>query len=358
MAPLPGSTLQGLDTMSFTVAHLQFFDTKWAEREEKLLARIRRWAKAEFNDAHEGRGNVFYPFAGADFMTIAALYPNAEQYLMFGLEREGPAPGPEWLTALNRNIVGRDMENFRVALDDILGVSFFMTNDMQGDLTRSQFQGTTPILLAFIARSGYTVLKVEQVMLNREGKVVVNPNPPVKFTDFTPFDTLVTGMRIFFTGQDTNFVQQLVYVQCDISNEGLNKTPGFVAYMKGLKPASGFVKSASYLMHYPEFHTFRDIFMEACEQWLQDDTGVMYRDIDQNKYSLAFYGKYLAPIPLFHLRAQADLKQAFASNPNVKPLDFGMGYTWRPENCNLLFIRHKRAAAPQNSPNAAAAPSH
>lgn len=345
MDPMPGSTTNSLDSLPESLRHRNFFNQAWDERENKWLGKLRTWARQEFPQAVDWRGNVFYPFAGADFMTISAIYPTGENYLMFGLEREGNLPTREVTAAYNRSKLPASFQRMEVALDDILNFTFFKTNDMQGDFIHTEFQGTTPILLAFMARSGYTILKLEPVIVQADGSLIVNPNPPTRFNDFQPFDTEVTGMRIWFTGQDTNFIQNLVYLQCDISNGGLDKTPQLGKYLEAYKPSVGFIKAASYLFHLGEFTRIRDYFMTNNELWVQDDTGPRYADIDQTKYDIRMYGHYIKPIALFSNRAQADLRAAFQDSARVRPLPFPIGYTYAPGTSNLLVVNQKGARA-------------
>lgn len=343
LPPEEGSTLQGIDELPAMEGYRNNLDAQWAAKRERLLDKLRPWAKEQFPEAFASERNVFYPFSGPDFLTVVNLYPDARRYFMFGLEREGPAPGKTWLQNLNRSKLPNDLRNMQISMNDIMGLTFFKTKDMAGDFIRTQFQGATPLLLAFIARTGHRVVHVEQIMIDNKGEVVPHPNPPRKPKAFTPYDSTVTGMRIYFHRDDRpEYIQSVVYVQCDVENKGLAKTPQFVEFMQNLKPASGFIKSASYLLHYGSFTRMKNIFQGACELWLQDDTGCRLQDIDRSEFEITFYGNYVRPIPLFRARYQQDLRDEYTKEGNTRPMPFGMGYTSRPTNTNLQLMRRKQ----------------
>ena len=207
----------------------------------------------------------------------------------------------------------------------------------------SQFTGTTPILLAFLARRGQEVGKVEPVYLTTDAKVIPLPDS-MQHTNVYQMksrDAKVTGMRIYFRADDQSPWQIVEYWNTNVDNQGFQKTPHFKAYLLAQKPCTGYVKSASYLMHYASFDTMREIYFDICEVFLQDDTGTPYQYIPKDKFDIHLYGKYAQPIPLFSRRYQADLKKSYQRDSNRKDIDFGMGYTSRPHNSNLLIARRK-----------------
>lgn len=341
LEPLEGSKLNGLEERPEAVEFRQFYDKAWEMRKTKLIDRLEPWAEQELAAEHKSTRNVFYPFSGPDFFTVHTLYPKANTYVMFGLEKEGLLPDTAWLNALKTNRLADDFLNMKKSLDDILYLTFFKTKDMGGDFIRSQFTGSLPVLLGFIARKKQEVLLVEPVTVSPQGKLLVNQNPPQKLSDMQPRDTVVTGMRVWFRAKAGAPIQQVMYFGTDVVDEEIKDTPHFVTYLESLKPASGYVKSASYLMHYGSFSTVRNTLFKVVETWMQDDTGVAFDLIPKDEWDIWYYGKYDRPIQLFRNRFQQSLWNKYNKENLAQDMPFGMGYTSREYNSNVIICRRK-----------------
>ncbi len=348
LTPKDGSLLKGIDDVTVRAELKQFralFDDRWENRNEKLVSKLHGFSEREMPEAHKSDRTVFYPFAGADIHTAHALFPNANKYIMFGLEPEGLVPDPNWLDDLDRNRLGRDIQGISVMVDDILGLSFFKTRDMEKDMVNYQFNGTTPILLAFLARRGQEVGLVQPVRLTEDAKVDVIPESEryTSVREMQARDKKVTGMQIFFRADENSPWQIVEYWSTNVRDNGLAATPHFEEYLRAQKPANGYAKAASYLMHKPYFSKIRDIMLDICEVFMQDDSGMPYRAIPKDVFNVHLYGKYDRPIPLFSNLYQGDLKQLYQTDSTCKELDFGMGYSNRPHNCNIIIAKRKDA---------------
>jgi hypothetical protein len=336
LPPLPESQLDSLDYRPEAKTHQAFFAKAWEWKEKKLLNPLSQWAKSELAQERQKAQTVFYPFSGPDFMTIHTLYPNAERYILIGLESEGQIPP---LEQIKKQLLPATLDNLRVALNDILNYSFFKTNDMRAELNRYQIRGTLPILLAFIARRGNTVLSLEHIQINKEGKV--EPSSPE--TTQLPEDSVVTGIQIKFRATDSSAVQTLQYFSANINDTYIKKLRGVIAFLKSLKPAYAYLKSASYLMHTEHFSTIRNIILGVSQSLLQDDSGIALRYFDKSQWELIFYGAYTSPIPLFASRYQAELRKIYDRKEGVRPLPFGIGYQFREGTSNLMLARKKNS---------------
>jgi hypothetical protein len=336
LPPLPESKLDSLDYRSETKTHQAFFSKAWEWKEQKLLTPLSQWAKSELAEERQKAQTVFYPFSGPDFMTIHTLYPNAERYVLIGLESEGQIPP---LEQIKKQLLPATLDNLRIALNDILNYSFFKTNDMRVELNRYQIRGTLPILLAFIARKGNTVLNIEHIQINREGKI--EPSSPE--TKQLPEDSVVTGVQIKFRATDNAAAQTLEYFSANISNTYIKKLRGMTAFLESLKPTYTYLKSASYLMHAHHFSAIRNIVLDVSQSLLQDDSGIALRYFDKSRWELMFYGTYTSPIPLFASRYQADLRKIYDRKEGVRPLPFGIGYQFREGTSNLMLARKKNS---------------
>ena len=61
----------------------------WKQFQEPNLERMRTWWKGR---APATYSTVFYPFGGPDIANALALFPDADTYLLFGLEAPGAIP--------------------------------------------------------------------------------------------------------------------------------------------------------------------------------------------------------------------------------------------------------------------------
>jgi hypothetical protein len=88
----------------------------------------------------------------------------------------------------------------------------------------------------------------------------------------------------------------------------------------------------------------REFLLAHSATILQDDTGIPVRFFKPGDWELRPFGRYLGPIPLFGGRYQRQLSDIFRSQ-RAKPIPFGVGYRWRPNESNLLLaVRQQRGA--------------
>ena len=204
---------------------------------------------------------------------------------------------------------------------------------MRAQLHHGQLNGTLPILYAFLARSGKTVTDV--------GFITLDPDGTAKPSDGVPIKGVPNGVKIGFTSGDGK-PQTLYYFSTDVSNGGV-KTSGFLEFCKRLGTGDAFVKSASYLMHNDSFSMVCDSLGHTATI-VQDDTGVPVRFFKSADWELRPFGRYLGPIGLFSGRYQRQLADVFRAN-RAKPIAFGVGYRWRPNESNLLLATRQQRKA-------------
>jgi hypothetical protein len=127
--------------------------------------------------------------------------------------------------------------------------------------------------------------------------------------------------------------QSLYYFKTDLSNGGGNGT--FLAFCKRHAPGASLIKSASYLMHDGGFSTVRNFLLANSTVIVQDDSGIPYRDFDQNRWNVKLYGVYEGPISLFAKHYQPDLAAAFERSRSGN-LGFAFGYAWQVQKGLLM----------------------
>lgn len=319
LAPSAGSPLEPLTRDAAWQAHARYFDKAWADLERRQLGKIRAWSARHVPDRSPV---VFYMFSGPDFLYADAFFEGAQTYVLSGLEPVGTVPD---LTALPQRTLGAELRGLQHSLNSVLAFSFFITKKMKTELRDGRLTGTLPILYTFLARSGKTVRETTLVSLNPDGTVTPLDGPIEKGAS--------PGVKILFSS-GSGAEQTLYYFNTDLSNWGL-KTSGFLAFCKGLGQGDSLVKSASYLMHSDGFSTVRDFLVESSAALVQDDSGVPLRFFDEADWRLAAFGRYMKPIGIFSPKTyQPRMRDLFA---RAEPLDFGIGYRWRPKESNLLL---------------------
>ncbi|WP_139247731.1 hypothetical protein [Hyphomicrobium sp. CS1GBMeth3] len=319
LVPSAGSALEPLTKDAAWQAHATYFNKAWADLDHRQLSKIKAWSAMH---VPQRKPVVFYMFSGPDFLYADAFFDGAEIYVLSGLEPVGAIPD---LTTLPPKALRSELRGLQSSLNSVLSFSFFITKKMKEDLKGGQLTGTLPILYTFLARSGKTVHETTLVSLNADGTVMPLAGPIEKGAS--------PGVKILFSSAGGRH-QTLYYFNTDLSNWGL-KSSGFLTFCKGLGQGDSFVKSASYLMHSDGFSTVRDFLIEHSAALVQDDSGVPLRFLNGADWRVTVFGRYMKPISIFAPKTyQSDMRDLFRK---AEPLDFGIGYRWRPNESNLML---------------------
>ena len=206
MMPSANSPLMPLTKDPAWQRHAKFFDTAFAQLEQRQLSKIRAWSETNLAAP---RPTMFYMFSGPDFLYANAFYSKATTYVLSALEPPGSVPD---LARLPRGGVGAALYSVERSLGSILSFSFFITKQMKTDLHAGQINGTLPVLYVFLARSGKTIKSVTPVALDDKGAAY--------FANENPGPNAVRGARIIFAGTD-GVEKTLYYFSTDLSNSGV-----------------------------------------------------------------------------------------------------------------------------------------
>ena len=322
--PVRDTPLESYVNVPGWTTHATDLDQAWKQLDQRQLARIRAWAPQALGAAYQDTAPMYYMFSGPDFLYANAFFPNANTYILCGVEPVGPIPD---VTQVPRPALGSALANLRKSLDNVLSFSFFITKNMKVDLRQQQLSGTLPILYVFLARAGCTINTVDLVYLDKSGAFV----PPGKGT--TP------GVKIVFTGPAAPS-QTLYYFTTDLANWALKVNPNFGKFCEQQGMGLTLLKAASYLMHSENFSQVRGYLLAHSKIILQDDSGIPYRYFARNKWDIHFHGRYVGPISRFLKHGQLDLARDNASAA-PSPLPFSFGYQWQPSRSSLMVATPK-----------------
>jgi len=335
IAGLPATETEPYASLTRSAAWQRYaaaMDSSWTRAEKQRFGKMRNWATHQLS--REGTANtVFYPFSGPDFIHAYTFFPEADHYYLFGLEPIGDLPD---LRDKPVTETIRYCEAVRTALRDIFQRSYFQTKRMLTDLP--QINGVVPLICVFLVRTGNVVTNVQPLLLLDNGQTMnwkgARTQSPKK---------LPRVVRIDFLDAASRKPKSLFYYSGDLSDAGIKARPALQQYLNQLPDdCAGYVKSASYLMHYGAFSTIRNAMLNKCKTLLQDDTGIAYQYFDPQQWQIRLYGSYLPPIAEFKNRFQKDLNTAYLDSTQVvQPLPFDLGYHWGDDKDNLLLAVKK-----------------
>lgn len=334
LPPSAGSPLGPLTENPAYRAQAAKFAQTWQHFEERQLSRARAWADRELAPVRPQVPVLYYTFSGPDIVYANAFFPDCRTYVLCGLEPAGQIPD---LPSLAPQEFGRSLGRLYASLKNVLALSFFKTSEMDSDFRHTDLPGTTPVLMTFLARLGKTVRSAELVAVDRDGREIPRASSDVIGENLTP------GVKIKFDSGPGTPAQTVYYFTADISTEGLEKNPGFANFCRTLEPGAGLVKAASYLLHSEPFSGTRDFLMERCKFILQDDTGIPAAVFTDRQWQVRPYGRYVRPIEMFSGYYQKKLAEIYAGSDR-KPLDFGVGYYYRIDECNMIMAARDEGA--------------
>ena len=325
------SELYELSQSESFVNYLKSFDLSWSKLEQKRLSKMRTWAEAELADLNKNIKTLFYPFSGPDFLYAQTFFPNTKKIIMFGLEPIGNIPDM-------KNIPKEKLSEFFGALnysiEDALSLSFFKTMDMGKELNSALINGSLPIILLFVVRTGHDIVDIKPTEIDKDGKMVYIDS----FKNLKGEASYNKGAEITYVDTGDTVLRKLVYFSANVADGGLGINPNSKKYLENIENGvTTMIKSASYLMHNSYFSVVRNAVLDKSVAFLQDDSGIAYIYIDKTKWDIKLYGVYNCPISMFANRFEKELKEAY-NKEKVNPIYFQYGYG---ATCGLLLARKK-----------------
>lgn len=311
-------------TDSSTLKAFNKLNRIWDYKTKKTLLPIAQWIKEEKYDITNKSTLVFYPFSGPDFEFAAAFYPEADEYVLCGLE---PA-GNDSALIFSRQLT---VDSFLTKAENYFFYSsrfgFFRTLDMEQQFKK---RGVIDIIAFYLKRAGAQIGKVETY--HWENGV------------FAKADTSKQSNVVHFDFQfPSGKVSSLYYFSKDLSNAGLTADSMWLAWVKNRannKQLVSLTKSASYLMHTPYFSMVRNFILENSVLHIQDDSGIDYGHMKKTGRPVKLYGTYSRVIPLFKNKFQLDLKEAYTTDSSMrKTMPFQIGYNLKVGEANLQVMQ-------------------
>jgi hypothetical protein len=311
----------------------------WKQFQQPNLERMRTWWRGR---APAKYSTVFYPFSGPDIGNALAFFPDADSYLMFGLEPPGTIPD---LKAMEEEAISSGLNELKASLSTILQVNYFFTKAMEKKLGKGSFNSVTGLLLFFLAMSDCEVTGARRIAIG-EGGALVQGTAADDSTSGRP-RARVPGVEITFRRSGSK-AQTIRYFMVNVADAYVVKSsPGFIPYLKSQGRFVTMIKSASYLMHKEgiqepaHFEQIRSLILMQSDFVVQDDSAVPLRLFARDAWKLQFHGRYEAPTPEFGKYLQKDLKVEMQRNSTGR-LPFSYGYAYKQDESNLMTAERAR----------------
>lgn len=338
LAGLPGrgtSPLKLLESDPAWREHSRRMDAMFADFSGRRAPQMREFARTELGRRADLACPVFYPFSGADALTLLTFFPGRKTYVMAALEPPGRVPLPRELPAES---LPRLLPPLASTLESLLHKSFFVTREMDRQLRGQITDGVAWPLLIQLARSGYVITGHEYITLDGKGK------PALRHQDTRRAQSgLNRGLRLHLADPESSSPLVLYYFSLNLDDAHLRANPAFLKFVASLGPVCTMLKATSYMLHDSGFSRIRSLILDRSSLILQDDTGIPWRFLSSGAWDVQLYGDYEQPYgKVFQFRLQRDLRAAYESPQNrVKPLQFRIGYGAGRVTSNLQIARRK-----------------
>lgn len=306
------------------------FDKRWMSFDSTRLRNLRKFKTEEISKIVKPQHTLFYPFSGPDILYSQTFFPEADKFVMIGLEPVGSFPE---FDKKEKDSLDAYFSKVNTSLNAILKFSFFRTQSMKEDLKNEEVDGTLHLLVLFLKRTNNTLCSVKPITVDSLGNVKYIGS----LADLKKLKTNTKGVEISFSDKNHQ-PKTLCYFSLNASDGGLKSNKGFVNYLKNMGSINTYLKGASYLMHKNYFSIIRNTILNQSQHVIQDDSGMAFHYFTESssKWDYTFYGKYLKPIPMFSQFYQPDLDSLYKQQGS-KAIGFGIGYNFKDQNSNLMI---------------------
>lgn len=329
LAGLPQKSYQA-DT-GFSKKYVTGIQDEWSKLDSEFIQPILTWTKQNINHSLKGNKTCFYPFSGADFLYANAFFPDADNYILIGLEPAGSINDPSKMN-------DKDLADYLFSCNKAMFMShdkgFYRTNSMKVDFSKKYLDGTVHNILFYVARRGYSISGIDYFELD-----TTTGKPIYTKAEFGAKNDKY-GVKVRYI--DGNIEKSIYYMQYDLWNPKLEKKQELFKFVDSFGGHYLFLKAASYLSQYPQYSLIHDYMMKSSTLVIQDDSGIPYKSFDSN-WNVELWGNFKTVLRMFKNYDQPDLKEAYEKLTTKKKLPFQIGYNVSIGESNLQYCIRKSA---------------
>jgi hypothetical protein len=324
----PNKNYKNIADTGFYRKYKASMDFEWAKLEKEMIQPILQWQKENVNQTLKGNKTCFYPFSGADFLYANLFFPDANNYILIGLEPPGSITDP--------NKMSKDeLSSYLYSNDNAMGMShdkgFYRTNSMRVDFSKNHLNGTVHNILFYIVRRGYMITGIEYFDLDS------NTGKPNYTKAVFGEKNSKYGVKVKFT-DDKGGDKAVYYLGYNIWNPMLKgEADPIFKFVDSFNGHYLFLKAASYLSQYPGYTLMHNYMLNTSSLIVQDDSGIPYTSLNNEAWNVQLWGNFETVLPLFHNYNQPELKKAYDEVKEIKKLPFAIGYNVSLGESNLQY---------------------
>lgn len=315
------------DSSYWEIYH-EFIQISWDKLEYQRLKKIKDWREKEMKITDTLSHTVFYPFSGPDFLTASTVFPQADTFILLGLEPIGTLPDFSKMSAFQQQ---EYLATFSNSLADIFNKSYFITRKMLNDFQAQKLNGLLPVLCFFVKKLHYDISEIKYIYKDStQNSKEINYHSKNKVK---PFGVKIIALK-------DSCAKTIYYFRYNVMDKLFNDSSAFYNYLSKYHHYITYIKSASYLLHNPFMKNMRNLILKNSIAILQDDTGVPFKFLNDSKqWSIKLYGVYDKPVKDFgKMGYQADLAKKMKQDSAIIPkLPFHLGYHWGSKKDVLIF---------------------
>lgn len=307
-------------------------DNYWNKIQKDYLQKVVPF-KEQHVDSKFKSNLAFYPFSGADFINLNAFYPDANNYLMIGLEPIGNISDPLKLNEDQLRLGLRSMQN---AVYEMAALNYFTRKRMRIEFSNPYFSGTTPILIFFMTRLGYKIQYVEKTELNESGELV--PIPLEQKVEATK----PVAVKIYFSKDTRHGTLTFLKIFLEKNSHEIDTPAG--KFFQKLGRRNLLLKSAEYELQVPTYDNWIQSILSKTDMVVQDDSGLHFRNFTGPEWTSQVFGVYTGRFRLQGVPPvsdQIELIEPFKQRAKILPFKYGYGALRGEGKSNLMIISRK-----------------
>ncbi|MGB8930297.1 MAG: hypothetical protein WCC48_03495 [Anaeromyxobacteraceae bacterium] len=301
---------------------------------------------------------VVYPFGGGDLINALTVYPDARDVTTLSLEHAGD---PRRLPDLaNAKRLAESLDLIRATASGLLNANDSKTeNLMKGQ--RGDIPGQLAFFMLGLAAHGYEPVQLRYFWINADGTLhyvtqadiatVEKENAKLLRAAWTApdFSRAFSNSEIVFVkkgGDPATDRRVHRHIAFDLSDAGLKRNPGLLAYLQAKGPVAAMTKAASYLLWNDAFSAIRGYLLANMVFMVSDSTGVPPRLAKAAGFTQETWGSFSGSFLPASERINEDFRQLWSQFPKNQ-LRFRFGYLDSSDHYHLLVTRKAAAHAPE-----------